>query len=188
MTILDLINKSAVMLNIPEVLNDEMIANLTVETEQEILTNNFAFKRLYEFSKIVLNEINSYMPRAEEVVCKSVDKKISLENFVNMSKIIGVKGQYGYVKYLIVEDLLVVEEDDTYTIIYEALPNVVSVLDEITLSHNVAEDMLVYGLNAYYCLAVGLFSEFNIYNEHYHERLNKLKNLKVFAMPCRSWR
>lgn len=187
MTILDLINKSAVMLNIPEVLNDTAIKGITSETEDEILTNNFALKRLYEFSKIILSEINSHAPQTEEAVCNALDKKIELSKFTNLSKIIGVKSQYGYVKHLIVDNNIVVEQDGEYIVIYETSPNVDSMFNEIKLSSRVSEDVLVCGLNAYYCLAVGLFSEFNIYNEHYHEGLNKLKNPKVFAMPCRSW-
>ena len=132
MTVLDLINKTSVMLNISEVLNDERVLTINVSNEQEIIDTNFALKRLYEFSKIVLNEIDSY-----------VSDNISAVN---------------------------------------------SILNNIDLPADVGEDILVHGLNMYYALAVGLFEEFNIYNTYYHERLNGIKNLKVFAMPCRSWR
>lgn len=131
MTILDLINKSAVTLNIPEVLNDEKFANITSSTEQQVLNENFALKRLYEFAKIVLNEIGSH--------------------------------------------------------ISQDISNATSILENIDLPAEIGEDILVCGLNAYYALAVGLFSEFNIYNTNYRQKLNKIKNLKVFAMPCRSW-
>lgn len=131
MTVLDLINKSAVMLNIPEVLNDDKILTITPTNERDVVDGNFALKRLYEFSKIVLNEINS-----------CITQKIA---------------------------------------------DVVSILDNIDLPTDVGDDVLVCGLNAYYSLAVGLFAEYNVYKKHYQERLSKLKNLKVFAMPCRSW-
>ncbi|MBQ3503044.1 MAG: hypothetical protein IJA72_05240, partial [Clostridia bacterium] len=167
--------------------NNDSIRTLNNETEQNVLSANFALKRLFEFSKIVLNEINSFTPQVDEIVIKSVDKKIPLADFASMLKIISIKNQYGYVKYLIIDEDIVVEEDDVYTITYSKFPNIDSILNEINLPSNVGEDVLINGLNSYYCLAVGLFNEFNIYNERYRERLTNLKNLKVFKMPCRSW-
>ena len=76
MTILDLINKSAVMLNIQEVLNDANISTITPDNETSVLNNNFALKRLYEFSKIVINEISSHLPKDVKTECQSIEKKI----------------------------------------------------------------------------------------------------------------
>ena len=100
MTVLDLINKSAIMLNIPEVVNGQF-DGLTTENEQEFLNNNFALNRLFQFSKVVLNEINFHMPKVDEVVCQSIDKKISLSAIPSLMKIIGIKNEYGYIKYSI---------------------------------------------------------------------------------------
>ena len=188
MTILDLINKSAVMLNIQEVINDASLTNLDLNSEQDCLNNNFALKRMFEFVKIVLNEISSHLPKITEAECKTTDKKISLDALTRVSKIISVKNNFGHVKYSIVDGNIRLEQDGTYTIIYKQYPLVDSILNEIDIySDMLGEDILVYGLNAYYCLATGVFSEFNVYNAHYIERLNGLKNLKLFAMPRRSW-
>ena len=92
MTVLDLINKSAIMLNIPEVVNGQF-DGLTTENEQEFLNNNFALNRLFQFSKVVLNEINFHMPKVDEVVCQSIDKKISLSAIPSLMKIIGIKNK-----------------------------------------------------------------------------------------------
>ena len=56
-----------------------------------------------------------------------------------------------------------------------------------TLNGVIGDDLLVNGLNAYYCLSAGLFEEYNVYNARYIDTLSSLKNPKVFAMPCRSW-
>lgn len=187
MTVLDLIKKSAIMLNIQEVLSADL-TSVDNQNQQALLDNNFALKRLYEFSKIVLNQINSYMPTIKHVKCTTKNKQISLGVFEGLSKIIGVQNHYGYVKYSIEGTNIVVAEDGNYLVTFNQCPQINSLLDEINLHEDICgEDILVYGLNSYYCLATGLFNEFNVYNAQYNERLTKLKNFKVFAMPCRSW-
>lgn len=188
MTILDLINKSAIVLNIQEILKDTNLATITVENEATVLESNFALKRLYEFSKIVLNEISSCLPNVKEVECESSNKSISLNLLTRVSKVVGVKNQFGFVNFSIVKEAIKVDKDGTYAVIYNQYPEVDSLLSEIEIYNDmIGEDILVHGLNSYYCLATGLFAEFNVYNSHYTDRLNNLKNLKVFAMPCRSW-
>lgn len=187
MTILDLINKSSIMLNISEVLNAEL-GDITTENENEVLANNFALKRLYEFSKIVINEINSHSPTVVQVEYEATNNQIPLSAFERLSKIISVKNQYGYSKYSQVGDCIKVAQNGRYVVEYRQYPEINSILSPIEMDNDIiTEDILVYGLNAYYCLATGLFNEFNVYNEHYTNKLNRLKNLKVFAMPCRSW-
>jgi len=188
MTILDLIKKSAVMLNIQEVLNDNELDGINASNEQTCLDNNFALKRLFEFTKIVLNEISSHLPKIVEVKCNAVGNKIELGTLNRMSKIVSVKNQGMYVKYSVVDNSIKVAQDGEYVVSYKQYPQVDSVLDEVDIySEYLGEDIFVYGLNAYYCLASGLFSEFNVYNAHYSERLNDLKDLKLFSMPRRRW-
>ena len=186
MTILDLINKSAVMLNIPEVLNQDF--EISSATEHAVLESNFALKRLFEFSKIVLQEIGSYVPKIVEVEYQANGNLIPISEFERLAKIISIKNQFGYVKYSQFEGNIKVPESGLYIIQFKEYPKIDSVLDQIDLYNDmITEDILVYGLNSYYCLAARLFNEFNVYNQHYNDRLNKLKTLKVFAMPCRSW-
>jgi hypothetical protein len=187
MTVLDLIKKSAIMLNIQEVLNADL-TSVDNQNQQTLMDNNFALKRLYEFAKIVLNEINSYMPTVKQIKCTAKNKQISLNSFEGLSKIIGVQNHYGYVKYSVEGENIIVAEDGNYLVTFNQCPQINSLLDVINQHEDIlGDDILVYGLNSYYCLATGLFNEFNVYNAHYSERLAKLKNFKVFAMPCRSW-
>lgn len=188
MTVLDLIKKSAIMLNVKEIL-DEDLASINATNETAILTNNFALNRMFEFVKIMLSEISScYLPIVKEKKCNSIQCKISLDNFTNMSKIVGVKHNDRFTHFTIEDDNIIVKQDGEYIVVYRQQPNVESVLDEVELFDEViGEDIMVYGLNSYYCLANGLFEEFNVYNENYSHKLAKLTNCKLFSMPCRRW-
>jgi len=186
MTILDLISKTAIMLNIQDVINDK--TDITENNQEDILTNNFALKRLYEFSKMVINEINMKTPKYIETKCNAIDGYISLDTFERLAKIICVKDKFSCVKYTQESNAIKVQQAGTYWVVFKQYPKVDSLLDEIEIcGDSVTEDVYICGLNSYYCLATGLFEEFNIYNQQYTSKLDKIKNLKVFSMPCRSW-
>jgi len=186
MTILDLINKSAIMLNVQEVITNKI--DISTTNEKDILDSNFALKRLFEFSKMVINEINLHFPNEVEVECQAVNGCISLDSFERLTKVVSVRDRFGYIKYSQVNNTIKVVKDGTYWITFKQGPQINSLLSEIEICVDVvSEDVLVCGLNSYYCLAVGLFEEFNMYHQQYTEKLNKIKNLKVFTMPCRSW-
>ena len=71
---------------------------------------------------------------------------------------------------------------------YQRYPTTSSILFPVENFHgNVSNDTLIAGLNSYYCLATGMYAEYNVYNAQYVDRLSRIKNLKVFAMPCRRW-
>lgn len=187
MTILELINKTALMLNISPILDDKNIVDVTESNEAEIVSKNLTLKKLHEFAKVMLNEVESYLPKVAKLKAKTTDKKISLigKDIIN---IISVKNDFGYVKYEKVGSNLIFDTDGEYTIIYNQKLKTDSVLDIIE-NHNgqIGDDLLVNGLSSYYCLSMGMFAEFNVYHAHYVERLSQLKSLKVFSMPCRSW-
>lgn len=188
MTILDLIKKSAITLSIHQVLDDESLEDVTFSEEETILANNFELRRLFEFAKMVLNEVSSITPRINKVNMESKDKRIFPYQIAGFGKLIAVKNQYGYVKYEIMAGAIIFDEDGTYTLIFEERPSTSTLdatIDCITLG--VTEDVLVCGLNAYYCLAKGLFAEYNVYKAQYDDGCNRVKNMKVFAMPCRRW-
>ena len=52
---------------------------------------------------------------------------------------------------------------------------------------DVGEETFITGVCSYYCLASGLYAEYNVYNAQYVDKISRIKNLKLFAMPCRSW-
>lgn len=188
MTILDLIKKSAVMLNIRQVLDDDNIDNVDHSNEFEVLENNFTINRLFEFAKLVVNEVYSYIPNKRQITLKSKDKKLNLASISNLVKVTSVKKDNKYVKYSANEKVVTVDEDGEYTVCYNSCPYIIGLMDGLQINNGeINEDIFVYGLNSYYCLATGLFAEFNIYNSQYTDRLSQIKNLKLFAMPCRSW-
>ena len=55
MTVLELIKKSALILNEKEILEDEKLTNVTVNNCEEILEDNFALNRMFEILKITPN-------------------------------------------------------------------------------------------------------------------------------------
>lgn len=189
MTVLELIKKSAIMLNINEVLQDKNIDTITLNNEQAVLDNNFALKRLFEFAKVMLNEISTYyLPIIKEVGCVTINKQIALSNFERMARLIGVKNGNGYTKYSIVDEAIQLKEEGEYVVVFNQYPKLTSLLDEVEVFDEfIGEDVLVYGLNSYYCLSAGLFTEFNVYNENYVNKLLKLRGAKLFSMPMRSW-
>ncbi|MFQ6724495.1 MAG: hypothetical protein ACLRFE_04120 [Clostridia bacterium] len=187
MTILDLIKKSAITLNIKEVIDCAELGSINFENEQEILNNNFALKRLFEFAKLVISEVSSYSPKVDEVELSSVDGKINIDSIHDLLKIIAIKNEYGYAKFIEQNNNIVVDDDGEYTIVYYKAPEVNSVLSKIEINKQLGEDLLLMGVNSYYCLATGLYAEYNIYNNQYVDRLSRIRNLKIFSMPCRSW-
>lgn len=189
MTVLDLIKKSSIMLNIREVLQDSNLSDINETNQDELLNTNFALNRLYEFVKVMLNEIaSSYLPIVREVETKTEKGKIPLTVCEKLSRLVGVKREDCFTRYSIQDDNIVLKEDGEYTVVYNQYPMINSLLDDVNVfDEKVGEDVLIYGLNSYYCLATGLFEEFNVYNENYVNKLSKLKNLKLFSMRCRSW-
>lgn len=188
MTVLDLIKKSAVILNIDEISSSTSLDTVTPENEAILLQENFAVNRLFELAKVMFNEIAThYMPIVKSVKVVSVDKKIGVSNCPNFLKIIGVKLDDVFVKFAVNGENIEVEENCEYEVIYHQMPVVTSLLANISFGDGLSEDLLVDGLSAYYCLACGLFKEFSVYNEKYSRKLAKLRVLPIFSMPCRSW-
>ena len=188
MIILDLIKKSATMLNIKEILDDTSLDNTGSLQLDTIYKKNPTLKRMFEFATLTINEVCSYMPNEVEKICKSDNKQIPLKRLSDLIKIVSIKNKDGYVKYSIIDDNIVLENDGEYSVLYYKRPLTQDVLDVVeTCGGKISEDVFLFGLNAYYCLANGLYAEYNVYNNQYIERLSRIKNLKLFSMPCRRW-
>lgn len=188
MNILDLIKKSAITLNIQSVLDDDSLEDVSNGDQETILNNNFELKRLFEFAKLVLSEVSSIKPRIDKTNLTTKDKRIFLHQLAGIGKLLAVKNQYGYVKYEITSGYIMFDEDGTYTFIYQQIPSTATLEDTIECATlGVGEDVLVCGLNAYYCLAKGMFAEYNVYKAQYDDGRARVKDMKVFAMPCRRW-
>lgn len=189
MTAYEVIKRSAALLNIKEILEDRSLDDLTESNNSTILSNNFTLNRMFEILKIMLNDLaNDYIPIVKEVELNSENKKISLSNLENLNKIMQVKYNGAGVKYSISNDCINFDFDGTFKIKYSVSPNIDNLTDSVNVfGGRISEDLLIYGLTSFYCLVVGLFDEFNIYNQIYNDKLSAINNLKIIEMPCRRW-
>lgn len=189
MIILELIKRSATILNVEEVLEDSNLDGFESSEEATILTKNPTLNRMFELAKVVINEVLSYSPIISESVIASTGKKIFLTKLIRLDKIVSIKNEQGKaVKFRVANNNIHFDEDGNYTITYQQYPITDSMLYPIENFHgSVSDDALVAGLNSYYCLATGLYAEYNVYNAQYVDRLSRIRNLKVFSMPNRSW-
>lgn len=189
MTALEVIKKSALILNIDEIISGEDVMALSFDTEEEVLTENFTLNRMFEILKIMLHDISAdYVQIEKEDVLSSTDKKISLSLLSNCIRVVSVKENYISVKHKVVDSEIEFDHDGVFSIKYLSGARVDSLFDEMDMFNGkVGIDVLVYGLSALYCLAVGLFEEFNVYNSIYVDKLSALKTLKIINMPSRSW-
>jgi len=186
MRILDLIMKSAVILNVDQILKDDSVINYKGNSDT-VLDGNKELKRMYELSKIVVNEVSSYVPLKGESKIQSKNKSISLYSFVDLIRIVDVKNKFGHVHFKLTDSCIYVDEDGEYTVTYYAYPSIDYLDDPVPVKGCASEDLFVAGLNSYYCLATGLYAEYNVYNSQYVDKLSRINNLKLFSMPCRSW-
>jgi hypothetical protein len=187
MTVLDLIKKSAIILNVDQVLKDNSLEDISDSTEATILSKNYTLMRMFELAKLVINETASYTTKISESTYTAKNNRILLYSISGLDKVVAVKNELGYVKFDIRDGCLYVEKDGSYTVIYHKCPVINSLTDYVETFDGISEDLLIAGLNSYYCLASGLYAEYNVYNAQYVDRLSRVKNLKVFSMPCRSW-
>lgn len=188
MTILDLIKKTAVIFNIEKILDDTNIDSITNSTQTTVLDSNSQLNRLYELSKIVLCEVYSCVNKEVEMTVSTTNCQIDKRILGSVGRVVLIKNQYGKVNYQVDGNLIIVDKDGEYTIKCIVVPNTKYLINEIDmLNGSIGEDLLINGLNAYYCLSSGLFEEYNVFNGRYIDGLSRLNNSKLFAMPCRSW-
>ena len=189
MTALEIIKKSAIMLNVAEILEDKTLLSVTNENSAEILDNNFALNRMFEILKILLSDVAyQIQPIENQEKCETIEKQIDLADFKNLIKITKVQKDGVSVKFSLKNGKIVLPFDAMFDISYTSYISIDNLVSEIDLSSvNVHSDVLVYGLTAFYCLAVGLFEEFNIYNTIYNDKVVANKKMKIIEMPNRRW-
>ena len=163
MEIIDIIKQSIHLLSLNEYY--DVVDNASKESEEEILKNE-EIKKLFN---LITN------------------KSYPIKNLTNFYKIKNVKRGKILENYKIISKDIVVKEDGEYEINYYYLPSVNSLFDELDFLSTLSPEVLVYGLCAFYCLSVGLFDEFKIYNDKYKSRAEAIKNLKMFELPKRKW-
>lgn len=189
MTALEIIKKSAILLNERKILDDENLTEITTSNQETVLENNFTLNRMFELLKIMMTDISTdYIQLGREASATATNGVIDTANIVNLLKVIEVIKSGVKMPFKIVKGKLTVNFSGDCIIKYLTTPNVSSVLDEVDDFKGLAGyDLLIYGLTSMYCLAVGLFDEYNIYNSIYEQKLAEAKSLKIITMPMRSW-
>lgn len=185
MKVVDIIEQSALLLG----LNDErqLLNESTEEQENELLTNK-SISTLFNLIKYSIQELcTNYIPVLESINLTSTDLKIPVSCLTNYIRVQNVTKNNEIVKHKIINRNLVFEEDGNYCVNYQTYPKINSLFEEIDFLSNFSEDVIVYGLCAYYSLSTGLFDEFEKFHEEYLNKAENLKELKSFYIPQRRW-
>ncbi len=189
MTALEIIKKSATLLNEKKVLDDEDLLNVNSENQADLLDDNFTINRMFELLKIMLADIaTDYVQLAREGDFVSTNGVVNMSQISNLLKIVEVRVEGVRLPMKIVDGNPNINYNGKCVVKYLVLPNINSLTDNVDdFKGLIGNDLLVYGLTAMYCLAVGLFDEYNIYNTIYEQKLAEVKSLKILTMPMRSW-
>ena len=185
MEVIDIIKQSIHLLSLNEYY--DVVDKASKESEEEILKNE-EIKKLLNITNLVLNDLcTNYFPIVNKQIVNITNKNYPIKNLINFYKIKNVKKNNMVENYKIISKDIVVENEGEYEINYYYLPQVNSLFDELDFLSTLSPEVLVYGLCAFYCLSIGLFDEFKIYNDKYKTRAEAIKNLKVFELPKRKW-
>lgn len=189
MTAINVIKKCAVILNIQEILNDNNLTTLNAENEQTILSENLKLERMFEILKIMLNDIaTDYVQIVKEIELNVENNEIAISSIPNFMHIAVILKNNVNVPYRIANSKIILKNNGKHLVRYYAQPNLTSLLGDVNLfDGRVGEDLLVYGLASLYCLAFGMFNEFDSYNAIYNQKLSTIKQLKIINMAGRRW-
>ena len=189
MTPIQIIKKTALLLNVRDVLDDSSIDTVREDTSEQLLSNNFTINRMFEILKILVSNISSeYVPIIKVKKCSSINKQISIKSIDEQVKILQVRKDNIPVKYKLFNEAINLSFDGEFEVKYSLTPDIKTLVEDIDyFNGDVTSDLLVYGLASLYTLAVGLFDEFNVYNTIYTDRLSAIKALKIIDMPHRRW-
>ena len=144
--------------------------------------------RMYKLCKFAIQELcTNYIPVIAEKQIEYTDAKYPLMNFPNRIRFVSVTQNNQPVKYKIINQKLVLPSPGIYVVKYETYQTFTSMFDDLTFLPDVHQDVLVFGVCAYFCLATGLFENYETYHKKYIERAESLKNMRVFDLPRRRW-
>lgn len=186
MKIVDILIDSANLLGLTE--ESKVLQAVTAETENQILEENANIASLFNLVKFSIRELcTNYAPIITNEIIESTDKKYPVSNLPNFIRLQNVF-KYGYmIKYKVINRNIIFDEDCEYDIYYATYPNISSMFDETDFLQNSSPDAIVFGLCAYYCLAHGMFENFEEFHETYVEKAESLKALRIFDTPARRW-
>lgn len=186
MKIVDILIDSALLLGLTDEAN--ALQTATVETENEVISNNENIASLFNLVKYSIRELcTNYIPVVRDVSVETEDKKFAVGMLENFIRIQNIHKNGEMVKFKIINRNVIFEEDSIYEVRYETYPTIATMFEEIDFLQNFSPDAIILGLCAYYSLAHGLFNEFQEFHEKYISKAETLKNLHNFQLPCRRW-
>lgn len=169
----------------------EVEANLlraTTDENSDETLKNVNINRLFELSKFSIQEFcTNYVPITNQTTINTTNKTYQVKNLTNFIRMLNAYKGGESVKYKLINRNLVFDKDGEYTLFYLTYPNLTSLFDELDFLTNLNPDVIVFGLCAYYCLAVGLFSEYEDFHEKYVDKAESLKTLRSLNLPNRRW-
>lgn len=184
MKILEILKDSAMLLNLfdaASVLDNDSLTDTEKQANKEV-------QELVNFADMSVKEIcSNYLPYEVESSITTTDKKYPLNSLNNLLRVVDVKKGDNYVDFKIISRNLVFDEDGTYTVIYNSYPTITSLSDDLSFLQRLGTDVVVYAVCAYYCLAKGMFEEFDSFYGQYNDRASAIKDVKTFIMPQRRW-
>ncbi len=185
MKIIDIMMQSAELLGLKNAY--EIMKTSNEENESSALENE-EIARLYNLIKFSLQELcTNYVPMVQQTEVTTIDKKFLITSLTNFIRVHNVFLNGSAVKYKIINRYLTMENDGTYLVEYYTYPSIESMFEDIDFLSNFSPDALIFSLCAYYCLAVGLFDEFNEFHDRYIDVAENLKNIRIFNLPQRRW-
>ncbi len=185
MKILDVIRQSADLLGLD---TERDLLSEAEESDETSLLENAKIAQLFNLLKFSIQELcaNHLFYYVYQDFTTS-NKKFSLSTLTNYLKTDAVYRGENKVKFRIFNRHLLLNEDGNYTIKYSSYPSINSIFDDVDFVTSISIDVMVYGLCAYYCLANGMFEDFDSYYDKYISKANALKEMKIFDLPTRSW-
>lgn len=185
MKILDIIKNSAELLG----LNNErdLLDNATTSAEENLL-ENLEIKKLFNLIKFSIQELcTHYIPVFTRQEISTTNKKFALSNLNNFIRVNNVYKDDKPIKFKIINRNLEFSENGIYTVKYTTYPAVNSIFDDIDFLANFGLDVICFGLCAYYCLANGMFQDFESFHNSYISKAESIKDLRIFELPARRW-
>lgn len=185
MKIIDVMKNSAELLGLN---NERDLMESATSASEESLLENSEIKKLYNLIKFSIQELcTHYLPVFTTQEISTTNKKTALNSLNNFIRVNNVYKDGEIVKFKIINRNLEFLEDGVYTVKYTTYPSIDSMFEDIDFLSNVSPDVISFGLCAYYCLASGMFEDFESFYDKYIDKAESLKDLKIFELPLRRW-
>lgn len=184
MKIIDILKSSAVLLGLAEtsdLLNDP-------NTTDEIKLQNEQVKQLFDLAGFSIRELcTNYASVLQTQEIETISKKYPVNKLENYIRVRQITNDGQPVKFKVLNRSIVVEQDGNYLVEYESYPTLLGLDDDVSFLQQLSMDVAVYGLCSYFCVAKGMFEDFEFFHDEYIQKADALKDMKSFTMPQRRW-